>query len=149
MVANSNDDDVPPVQTKSLNFVKRSNDPVPCPETKEDAAAVLPSFFEVGSLSGHSLTMLEQVVSHVYLPLPTTIGISNVVQVGESETEGLIRITEMPSAIPTSMPPLNPTANPSAIPSGLPSAILYNYTTNPLTIAPKTKFFVMQFKKSH
>ena len=55
---------------KSIYFMKRdSKDPVPIPTSIEEADELLPTLFEVGSLTGNSLTMLEQIVSKVYVPL--------------------------------------------------------------------------------
>jgi dynein heavy chain len=46
---------------------------------KKDAASIMPSYLEMGYLSGHALLMLEQVLSEIYLPLLTNLDLSTTV----------------------------------------------------------------------
>ena len=54
---------------ESIYFLRNSTGMVPLPNSIEDAEAMLPNQFEMGVLNGHSLVMLEQVITQVYMPL--------------------------------------------------------------------------------
>ncbi|KAL5017096.1 hypothetical protein ScPMuIL_006685 [Solemya velum] len=53
----------------SVYFLRNSPGMVPLPNSMEEAAQMLPAFFETGLLNGHSLIMLEHVICQVYMPL--------------------------------------------------------------------------------
>ncbi len=53
----------------SLYFVKLSPVPVPQCDSPASARTILPSHLEWGVLNGHSLQLLERVISLFYLPL--------------------------------------------------------------------------------
>ena len=48
-------------------FIRNTPGMVELPSTVEEARTMLPKFFEYGVLNGHSLVMLEQVISQVCL----------------------------------------------------------------------------------
>ena len=50
-------------------FLRNSEGMVPLPNTIEEANDQLPAMFEMGILNGHTLIMLEQVISLIYMPL--------------------------------------------------------------------------------
>ncbi len=55
--------------TDCVYFLRNSGGMVPLPNNIEEATETLPAMFEVGVLNGHSLVMLEQVITQVYMPL--------------------------------------------------------------------------------
>lgn len=55
--------------TKSVYFLRNTPGMVPLPNSSEEANSELPGYFEMGILNGHSLVMLEQIISQVYMPL--------------------------------------------------------------------------------
>ncbi|XP_074640231.1 dynein axonemal heavy chain 10-like [Tubulanus polymorphus] len=50
-------------------FLRNTPGMVPLPNNVEEADEMLPAMFEIGILNGHSLVMLEQVISKIYMPL--------------------------------------------------------------------------------
>lgn len=52
-----------------MYFVRNQKGQIPVPKTKFEADTALPKWLEIGYFSGHALTMLEQAISEVYLPL--------------------------------------------------------------------------------
>ena len=50
-------------------FVRNTTGPVPLPSSLDEANQTLPPVFEFGSLNGQSLSMLEQLLTLVYMPL--------------------------------------------------------------------------------
>ena len=48
-----------------LFLLRNSEGMVPLPNTIEEATETLPSYFETGILNGHSLLMLEQIITQV------------------------------------------------------------------------------------
>ncbi|XP_021370512.1 dynein heavy chain 10, axonemal-like isoform X1 [Mizuhopecten yessoensis] len=50
-------------------FLRNTPGMVFLPNSAEEADETLPSYFEIGILNGHSLVMLEQIISQVYMPL--------------------------------------------------------------------------------
>ncbi|XP_064619187.1 dynein axonemal heavy chain 10-like isoform X2 [Lineus longissimus] len=52
-----------------IYFLRNTPGMVPLPNTIEEANDMLPSYFEMGILNGHSLVMLEQVITKVYMPI--------------------------------------------------------------------------------
>ena len=46
-------------------FIRNTPGMVDLPNTMEEALDMLPKFFEYGILNGHSLVMLEQIISQV------------------------------------------------------------------------------------
>ncbi len=55
--------------TKSVYLVKTSSEPVPHCDTPAAARIHMPLFLDWGVLNGHSLQLLERVISLLYLPL--------------------------------------------------------------------------------
>lgn len=53
----------------SIYFMRNTDDMVPLPASMDEARETLPSLFEIGLLNGHSLVMLEQVITQVFMPL--------------------------------------------------------------------------------
>lgn len=51
--------------TKSVYFLRNTPGMVPLPNSAEEANSELPGYFEMGILNGHSLVMLEQIISQV------------------------------------------------------------------------------------
>lgn len=51
--------------TKSVYFLRNTPGMVPLPNSSEEANSELPGYFEMGILNGHSLVMLEQIISQV------------------------------------------------------------------------------------
>ena len=49
-----------------IHFVRTTEGTVPLPATFEEACEILPSYFEIGVLTGHSLSMLEQLLTQVW-----------------------------------------------------------------------------------
>lgn len=49
----------------SVYFLRNTPGMVPLPNSMEEANETLPAFFEMGILNGHSLVMLEQIISQV------------------------------------------------------------------------------------
>ena len=52
-------------QGDCLFLLRNSEGMVPLPNTIEEATETLPSYFETGILNGHSLLMLEQIITQV------------------------------------------------------------------------------------
>ncbi|XP_070572584.1 dynein axonemal heavy chain 10-like isoform X2 [Ptychodera flava] len=50
-------------------FIRNTPGMVELPNTLEEANDMLPKYFEFGILNGHSLVMLEQIITQVYMPL--------------------------------------------------------------------------------
>ena len=48
-----------------MYLLRNSDGMVPLPNTVEEANETLPSYFEFGILNGHSLLMLEQIITQV------------------------------------------------------------------------------------
>ena len=55
--------------TKAVYIIKMNESPVPACHTPAEARAVISSHLEWGVLNGHSLQLLERVISMLYLPL--------------------------------------------------------------------------------
>lgn len=53
----------------SVYFMRVTDGMVPVPMSAEEARDTMPSLFEVGLLNAHTLVMLEQVVTQIYMPL--------------------------------------------------------------------------------
>ena len=53
------------MQYDCIYFLRNTEGMVPLPNTIDEANEVLPSQFEMGILNGHSLVMLEQVMTQV------------------------------------------------------------------------------------
>ncbi|XP_050408300.1 dynein axonemal heavy chain 10 [Patella vulgata] len=53
----------------SVYFLRNTPGMVPLPNSVEEAEEMLPAYFEFGLLNGHSLVMLEQIITQVYMPL--------------------------------------------------------------------------------
>ncbi|XP_067660223.1 dynein axonemal heavy chain 10-like [Haliotis asinina] len=53
----------------SVYFLRNTTGMVPLPNTLDEANEMLPGYFEFGLLNGHSLVMLEQIITQVYMPL--------------------------------------------------------------------------------
>ncbi|ESO91629.1 hypothetical protein LOTGIDRAFT_122204, partial [Lottia gigantea] len=53
----------------SVYFLRNTPGMVPLPNSVEEADEMLPGYFEFGVLNGHSLVMLEQIITQVYMPL--------------------------------------------------------------------------------
>ena len=49
----------------SVYFIRNIPGMVPLPNNKEEAKEMLPGYFETGLLNGHSLVMLEHIISQV------------------------------------------------------------------------------------
>ncbi|XP_071826175.1 dynein axonemal heavy chain 10-like isoform X2 [Apostichopus japonicus] len=64
-------------------FIRNTPGMVDLPNTIDEAHEILPQFFEYGILNGHSLVMLEQIITQVYLPLLSFNSHKN----GEAPTE--------------------------------------------------------------
>ncbi|XP_072163343.1 dynein axonemal heavy chain 10-like [Diadema setosum] len=64
-------------------FIRNSPGMVDLPNTMDEANDMLPKFFEYGILNGHSLVMLEQIITQVYIPLLSFSAHKN----GEAPTE--------------------------------------------------------------
>ena len=47
-------------------FLRNTPGMVPLPNSTEEANETLPGYFEIGFLNGHSLVMLEQIISQVW-----------------------------------------------------------------------------------
>lgn len=61
----------------SMYFIRNTPGMVPLPNTKEEALEILPNYFEMGILNGHSLVMLEHVIAQVRTSrLTTTLFVS-------------------------------------------------------------------------
>ncbi|CAH1801914.1 unnamed protein product [Owenia fusiformis] len=56
-------------ESDCVYFLRNSPGMVPLPNTVEEACRELPELIEVGILNGHSLVMLEQVITQVFMPL--------------------------------------------------------------------------------
>ncbi|XP_059165934.1 dynein axonemal heavy chain 10-like isoform X2 [Physella acuta] len=54
---------------ESIYFIRNTVGMVPLPATLSEAEEILPSYLEYGILNGHSLLMLEQIITKVYMPL--------------------------------------------------------------------------------
>uniref|UniRef100_A0A2C9JWZ0 AAA+ ATPase domain-containing protein n=1 Tax=Biomphalaria glabrata TaxID=6526 RepID=A0A2C9JWZ0_BIOGL len=52
-----------------IYFLRNTSGMVPLPASITEADETLPSYFEYGVLNGHSLLMLEQIITLVYMPL--------------------------------------------------------------------------------
>ncbi|XP_041455872.1 dynein heavy chain 10, axonemal-like [Lytechinus variegatus] len=52
-----------------IYFIRNTPGMVDLPNTMDEAQSMLPKFFEYGILNGHSLVMLEQIITQVYIPL--------------------------------------------------------------------------------
>nr|XP_054773560.1 dynein axonemal heavy chain 10-like [Lytechinus pictus] len=52
-----------------IYFIRNTPGMVDLPNTMDEAQTMLPKFFEYGILNGHSLVMLEQIITQVYIPL--------------------------------------------------------------------------------
>ena len=50
-------------------FIRNTPGMVPLPNSQEEANELLPQYFETGLLNGHSLVMLEHIISQVNLSL--------------------------------------------------------------------------------
>ncbi|XP_052801261.1 dynein axonemal heavy chain 10-like isoform X3 [Mya arenaria] len=54
---------------ESMYFIRNTPGMVPLPNNKDEASETMPNYFETGILNGHSLVMLEHIISQVYMPL--------------------------------------------------------------------------------
>ena len=52
-----------------IYFLRLGDGMVPLPNSLEEANEIMPSVLEVGLLNAHTLVMLEQVITQVYMPL--------------------------------------------------------------------------------
>ncbi|PVD32839.1 hypothetical protein C0Q70_08286 [Pomacea canaliculata] len=57
------------IEESCIYFLRNSPGMVPLPNSIEEANEMLPLYFEFGLLNGHSLVMLEQIISQVFMPL--------------------------------------------------------------------------------
>lgn len=48
-------------------FIRNTPGMVDLPNTIDEAHEILPQFFEYGILNGHSLVMLEQIITQVFI----------------------------------------------------------------------------------
>ncbi|XP_035829687.1 dynein heavy chain 10, axonemal isoform X2 [Aplysia californica] len=55
--------------SQCIYFLRNTSGMVPLPSSLAEAEETLPNYFEYGVLNGHSLVMLEQIISMVYMPL--------------------------------------------------------------------------------
>ena len=63
------------IEEDCLYFLRASSGMVPLPNTIQEAEETMSGYLEYGILNGHSLVMLEQIISHVFFPFYTSIGL--------------------------------------------------------------------------
>ncbi|KAJ1570092.1 Dynein heavy chain 10, axonemal, partial [Nowakowskiella sp. JEL0078] len=71
-------------ESNCIFFLRNKDGPIPIPKNALEADMVLSEILESGYLSGHALSMLEQILSAVYIPIFTTAPSTE-----ESATEAL------------------------------------------------------------
>ncbi|KAL3856163.1 hypothetical protein ACJMK2_010948 [Sinanodonta woodiana] len=57
------------IEQECVYFLRNTPGMVALPNSLEEALQMLPGFFEFGLLNGHSLVMLEHIITQVYMPL--------------------------------------------------------------------------------
>lgn len=57
------------VTTVGFYFIRTQLDPVPIPSSAEEAANLLPKYFETGIINHKPLNVLEKMLKHIYIPM--------------------------------------------------------------------------------
>lgn len=57
------------VTAVAFYFIRTQVDPIPVPSSSEEAARLLPKYFEMGTINHKPLHALDRMLKHIYIPM--------------------------------------------------------------------------------